>query len=379
MLITKKEFNRLLAHHDEPAISIFVPTSRKGDFEKDHLHLKNALKAAGEQLEAKGMNSKEADKFLGNAHILLDDREYWNHMSDGLAIFIGKDSFYKYELPIPFEEMVRVSDRFYLRPIMPMMNGEGRFFVLALSQNEVKFFEGTKYSITPVIISDLVPKDMESILINEGAKESLQHHSGGGAAAIFHGQGRTTDEDIKNVRKYFRRVDEGLMTMLHDETVPMIIAAVDHLVPEYKEISKYSNIVHENISGNPENLSPAQLHERAMSIIKNFLASKKDKITNNFDDLLASDKASFSIIAIVKAAHEGKVDHLLVNKDYRNWGEYNPDQRLVTVHEEQQENSDDLLEIAARYTYQHGGMVHSCQREELPRPTANANATYRYE
>ncbi|HKK73626.1 MAG TPA: hypothetical protein VJ953_01030 [Saprospiraceae bacterium] len=379
MLITKKEFNSLLAYHDNPAVSIFIPTSRESNFQKDQLYLKNALKEAGNQLEAKGMNSKEVHKFLANAHMLLDDGEYWNHLSDGLALFIGKNFFHKYELPVSFEEMVHVNDQFYLRPIMPMMSGEGRFFLLALSQNEVKFFEGTKYSITPVIIDDLVPQDMESILIDVGTKESLQHHDGGGIAAIFHGQGRSTDDDMKNVRKYFRQIDEGLMTMLHDENVPMVIAAVDHLVPVYKEISGYNNIVHKNISGNPEDLSPVELHERAMNIMKNFQESTKDEIKDNFDDLLASDKASFGIIDIVKSAHEGKVEHLFLKNDYQNWGTYDPSKRLVTVHKEKQADSKDLLEVAARYTYQHGGTMHSCDREELPRPTANANATYRYQ
>jgi hypothetical protein len=378
MLITKKEFNRLLAYHDDPAVSIYVPTSRESDFQKDQLYLKNTLKEAGKKLEKKGMSSKEAHKFLVNAHLLMDDQEYWNHLSDGLAIFIGKDFFHKFELPLSFTEQVIVSDQFYLRPIMPMMSGEGRFFLLALSQNEVKFFEGTKYSITPVIIDDLVPQDMESILIDAGAKESLQHHSGGGISAIFHGQGRTTDDDMKNVRKYFRQIDKGLMTMLHDESAPMIIAAVDHLVPVFKDISEYDNIVHENISGNPEDASPVDLHERAMNILKTFQEGKKDEIKNNFNELLSSDQASFSIIDIVKSAHEGKIEHLLLNKDYQNWGTYNPSKRLVTVHEEQQSDSKDLLEIAARYTYQHGGTVYGSAREDLPKPTANANATYRY-
>lgn len=378
MLITKKKFNELLAYRHDPVVSIFTPTTRTSNFQKDQLFLKNALQDARQRLEDRGMTSKEAHQFLAKGYELLDNEEYWNYLSDGLALFIGPNLFENFELPISFDETMMIGEKFYLRPVLPMMSGEGRFFLLALSLNEVKFYEGTKHSITPVIIEDLVPEDMESVLIDEGAKEALQMHQGGGSQAIFHGQNKATDKKLKNYEKYLRYVDKGLMEMLHDESVPMVIAAVDYLVPIYKDISAYSNIVTEHISGNPENSTPVDLHQRAMNIFETFNQSRKDEVKDNFGDYLASDKASFSITDIVKSAHDGKVEHLFINRNYQSWGQYDPVKRLVIVHQEKQAASEDLLELAARYTYEQGGKVYTCDQEDLPRPTANMNATYRF-
>lgn len=378
MLITKKKFNELLAYRNDPVVSIFIPTTRTSDFQKDQLYLKNALQEVKQGLEDRGMTTKEANQFLGQAYAVLDDDNYWNYLSDGLALFIGPDVFERFELPIGFKKQTIIGNKFYLRPVMPMMTGESRFFLLALSLNEVKFYEGTRHSIAPVIIEDLVPEDMESVLVDAGTKESLQMHQGGGSQAVFHGQNKATDKKVKNYEKYFRFVDKGLMEMLHDEKVPMVIAAVDYLVPLYKDISGYSNIVTEHISGNPENTAPVELHQRAMNILDTFNYSRKATITDNFGDFLANDKASFSIIDIVKSAHDGKVENLLINRDYQTWGNYNQEKRLVVIHKEKQADSEDLIDLAARYTYEQGGSVYTCTRAELPRPTANVNATYRF-
>lgn len=378
MLITKKKFNELLAYRNNPVISIFIPTTRTSDFQKDQLYLKNALQEVKQGLEDQGMTTQETHQFVGKAYALLDDDNYWNHLSDGLALFIGPDFFESFELPINFKEQTIIGNKFYLRPVMPMMTGESRFFLLALSFNEVKFYEGTRYSITPVIVDDLLPENMESVLVDIGAKESLQMHQGGGNQAIFHGQNKATDKKLKNYEKYFRSIDKGLMEMLHDEKVPMVIAAVDYLVPIYKDISAYSNIVTEHISGNPENSTPVDLHRRAMNILETFNHSRKVTITNNFGDFLANDKASFSITDIVKSAYDGKVENLFINQDYQSWGRYDSVKRLVVIHKEKQADSEDLIDLAASYTYEQGGNVYTCAREELPRPTANVNATYRF-
>lgn len=378
MLITKKKFNNLLAYRNDFVVSIFIPTTRTSNFQKDQLYLKNALQTAKQGLEDRGMTTKETHQFLGKAYALLDDDNYWNHLSDGLALFIGPDFFEKFELPIAFNKQTLIGGKFYLRPVMPMMTGESRFFLLALSLNEVKFYEGSRYSITPVIIEDLVPEDMESVLVDIGAKESLQMHQGGGNQAVFHGQNKATDKKLKNYEKYFRFIDKGLMEMLHDEKVPMVIAAVDYLVPIYKDVSAYSNIVTEHINGNPERSTPVDLHRRAMNILEDFNQNQKAKLKNNFGDYLASDKASFSITDIVKSAHDGKVENLLINQDYQSWGHYNEEKRLVVIHKEKQADSEDLIDLAARYTYEQGGNVYTCTREDLPRPTANINATYRF-
>jgi hypothetical protein len=43
---------------------------------------------------------------------------------------------------------VVVTDRFHIKPLLPLLSGDGRFYVLALSQSEVRLLQGTRYSVS---------------------------------------------------------------------------------------------------------------------------------------------------------------------------------------------------------------------------------------
>ena len=48
-------------------------------------------------------------------------------------------------------------DRFHLKPLLPLLTGDGRFYVLAVSQNAVRLLQGTRHSIHE-IRPELMPK-----------------------------------------------------------------------------------------------------------------------------------------------------------------------------------------------------------------------------
>jgi len=52
---------------------------------------------------------------------------------------ISPEVFLYYRLPIEFQELVVVSDQFHLKPLLYLINNDGRFYLLALSQNDVRF------------------------------------------------------------------------------------------------------------------------------------------------------------------------------------------------------------------------------------------------
>lgn len=111
----------------------------------------------------------------------MDDRPFWQHGSDGLAVFLARDLFRSYRLPIRFDELVAVSNRFHTKPLLPLLTGDGRFYVLALSQNDVRLFLCTKYSVSEVNLEG-VPRSLEEALRYDeaGRPLQLQAHTVGG-------------------------------------------------------------------------------------------------------------------------------------------------------------------------------------------------------
>ncbi|MBD2435473.1 hypothetical protein H6G69_01485 [Nostoc sp. FACHB-110] len=71
-----------------------------------------------------------------------------------------------------FQELVVVSDRFHIKPLLHLINNDGKFYVLALSQQDLKFFEGTRSSLNKVVVENL-PKSLdEALLYDETAKDA---------------------------------------------------------------------------------------------------------------------------------------------------------------------------------------------------------------
>ncbi len=379
-MVSKTQVKSLLEHNDYPSISIHIPTYRAGQNQEDRLRLKNAIKEAEAKLKAKEMEDKEIRKLLAPAHKLLEDEQFWLGLSDGLSLFIAPDFYEQFIIPVNINPSVTVSNKFYTRPLLPAITGNQRFFLLALSQNEVRFFEGNKYSISPVIIDDLVPQDLKTAVALDKETEYLQSHSGGIASGtvIYHGKGLGKDHKLKHIRQYFQQVDKGLMNMLHDENAPLVIAAVDYLVPIYREISKYTNIVDIHIGGNPENDDPVLLHEKAWEIINTFNKKDLNKWQTAFPELMAKRRASTELSTILRAATQGKIDQLFIDKDKKVWGNFDLTQNILNTENVSTDNNEDLLALAAALTFQNQGIVYNVTKNEMPDAAHTANAIFRY-
>lgn len=387
MKFNHKKFEELaqVFSSENNKISIFLPTDRVGDGQAAKILFKNQLsevveKLMDEKIQAQPMSKNGAMDYVAKAYELLDKDDFWRYQSDGLAVFISEDNFEHYSMPIDFKVFNYVGSVFYLRPMLPVITNQSRFFILALSQNEVRFFEGAQHSITPVIIEDLVPESMKASMatIDIEYPAGLQAHSGG-SSPVFHGQGGEKDGKTDRIIDYFRMIDAGLMEMLHDEKVPLIIAGVDYLIPMYKDISNYSNIVEPHISGNVENDDPVLLHEKAWNLLAPVMETNFNSQYKKFKELLPDEKASLSINDIAPAALNGKVETLFLDKDASVfWGTYHQDTNRVSIQKKQNKTNSCLINFAATATYLQGGTVYITTKDAMPHNLSVINGVYRY-
>jgi hypothetical protein len=81
---------------------------------------------------------------------LLADHVFRQRQNQGLALFLAPHIFREYRVPVALDEWVVVTHRFHIKPLLPLLSGNGHFFVLALSQKEVRLLQGTRYSISEV-------------------------------------------------------------------------------------------------------------------------------------------------------------------------------------------------------------------------------------
>jgi len=318
---------------------------------------------------------------LSEAIALTGNQDFLQNQSDTLAIFITKDNFQYFNLPIETENYTFVGNEHYVLPLLKELNSKERFFILAMSQNKVRFFEGRSTGIYPVIIDDLVPADRaEALKYYDDPEVKLQHHSGASTGgSIYHGQGAGKDVENARLEEYMRAIDSGLMEMLHDEKVPMIIAAVDFLVPIYRKISDYKYISDKQINGNPDNMSPSDLHHAALEELADHFNAEKKQALEDFNAYMAADKGDMTVMNIIPAAINQRVDTLFINPAEKYYGAFNASSQTVELADEMTSENQELLNTAAKYTCLNGGDVYIVNKENMPNITTPVCAVYRYE
>lgn len=383
-LLTHQKVQSLLQRQESPCISFFLPTHRRSkEIEQDPIRLKNLLREALHKLQARGMRSVEARRLLEPASNLLADPHFWRHQSEGLALFVAEDFFRRFRLPIDLSEQVFVDDHFHVAPLIPVLNHSARFLLLALSQNQVRLLECAPKGVNRIHLEE-IPASLAEALAWDNPQRELQFHTGsppsGGAgkrAAVYHGSDGFKDGSKDRILRYFQKVDQGLRETLRDQRAPLILAAVDYLVPIYKEANSYAGLAEESVTGNPEKQSDEQLLLKAWPIAQQVLRRSIDEAISQYEEQAGGSLTSANLKEILPAARQGRVRHLFAASGARQWGRLEQDGTRVRLHKSRQKGDQELIDLCVVEALLTGDGVFVLDPSEVPGGGPLA-ALYRY-
>src|SRR5438270_577432 len=147
--LSMHDLKALMAYQSNPCISIFLPTHQEAGLamQQDPLRLKNLLHQAQGILLARSIESAQIEALLEPIATLLTNQQTWKHLEEGLVVLRSPDTFLFYQLPLSLKEQVIVSDHFCLKPLLPLLINNRHFYILALSQNEVRLLKATRSSV----------------------------------------------------------------------------------------------------------------------------------------------------------------------------------------------------------------------------------------
>jgi hypothetical protein len=375
--LSSDELSALVERPEEMSVSIYMPTHRTGDIEQDPIRLKNLLREAAGQLVEYGISISDAGGLLEPAEQLLPDSHFWQHQGDGLAIFISPGIFRYYRLPYSFQELVVVTERFHIKPLLPLFSEDGVFYILAVSQNQVRLLQCTRYHVRE-LTPESVPSNLaEALKYDQPEKQHQFHTTGPGGLTISHGHGVSKDYDKVNILRYFQQVDRGLHEVLKGEHSPLIVAAVDYLHPIYRDANTYHYLLGEGIEGNPDGLSDEALQEQAWAIVQPHFERGRTEALERYREAITKGLATNDLKQAVLAAYDGRVSTLFVATGVQQWGQFDPERRKVHLYKERKPGVQDLLDFATASTLTKGGNVYAVEREQVPGGTPVA-ALFRY-
>lgn len=375
-LFKSKDLRQLIEISGEWCISLYEPTHRFGrEQQQDPIRFKNLLNQTEAELLNYDVGSREVEELLRSPRDLLNNGDFWQHQSDGLAVFFSPGYFRSLRLPIRFNESSTVAKNFVIKPLLPLLSNDGRFYILALSQNEIRLFLGTKFSIDELELSG-IRTNMQEVLWMDDPEKHLDFHTGtakrsplgSDRSAIFHGQGVQTDDDKQNIMRYFQYINDSLNSLLQGDTIPMVAAGVDYLLPIYRKANTYPGLLDDGLTGNPEKLDEKILHQQALELVKPIFNTAQHQAVVQFEQLKGqkSSLASDDLRSTVKAAAFGQVDTLFVPLGIQKLGRFDPESHRVNLDQNQNPENRDLFDFAAVQTILNSGQVYAVQPEAIP-------------
>jgi len=375
MDFTMDQLHSLLTERQGGSVSIFAPVHRPSDGRRaDKIRLKNLFQQCQRQLLELGFRSQDVDDRLTRLRRRIEQVPLWREEGCGLAAFAGSDMLCAYRLPAEVKPLAVVGERFHVKPLLPLINEQPRFYVLALSQNTVRLLEAGRYEARPMRLQG-APANFAEITRFDERQRHLEFHTGtaghGPGAdrpAVFHGQGAGGDDAIEKKRllEYSRRIDEAVCRVLRGLSGPLLLATAEPLLGVYRQANTYPHLDDRVINGCPDEAGVGQLHAEGVKLLAPDFDRRLTEDAERYRQAAGNGHGSDDLCEVLEAAHIDQVDTVFVALDEHRWGRFDPKNGQAELHPSRQGGDEDLLDLAAARVMLGGGLAHAVERKRMP-------------
>lgn len=385
-MLTQQMLEQLAEQHDGLCVSIYSPTHDSNpEAQGDPIWLKTGLQDARTMLVDRGADKATVTRILEPVREFQKNLGPNDYGAGTLCAFLadGFEEILFTPTQVP-EGKTFVSDRFHLKPLIPVLTDNAKFYVLAISRHDVRLLKCTRYTQAeePLSRSEVPHHILESIPEVE-PKDSMQQHSGKSRGAggrrdtMHHGQGKAENVAAHQVRHFFRDVNEGIVKYM-DGRSPLVFAGVGELFDPYRKANTYDHLINEPVTGNPEHLRPEELREKAWDVLEPYFHERVAEAQANFEQARAYGRATDDMKAIVLAARNGRVGAFFGATDCEYWGRVPEISEDVVMRAECEPGDYDLIDYAAIKTMLQSGHAYLLEADQVPGEGRGAAAILRY-
>lgn len=287
---TRTEIERLLEPSGGPCVSIYLPTHRlTAETDRDRLALRDLATRALDQLEAADVPRKERLAIAESLEHLAADDEFWVDQAQSLAVFASPTRFTTYRLPNHLTELVEVSDRYHVKPLLRAVTFPNAAWILVATQGSVRLFElGPEGAARPVHVGDL-PRDARQVSDNK-------------------------DHKVRDLA-YARRIDAAIRPTLTGSTLPLVLLAAQPLASIYASVNTYPHLHEGHVSANLDEVTETELSEAVRPLLDDIYAGKMAALAAEFNERIGVGRAASDVSDLARLATLGAVETLIVDID----------------------------------------------------------------
>ena len=351
-------FDELAATSGRDLISIFIPTHRRGrDVAQDRIRLKNRLSEVEAELDGLGWKGRDRSNRLAMAEALLDDREFWEHQDEGLALYIGEDGDITPISTSHPHETSTIMPVFLLRPLLSELD-DTPALVMALSRDEVALFTATERSVERMDTN--LPSFGEVNWFVDRETQRQQHPDRAGTSRNRHGHdpSERSDEDL---RRFLREVAAAVPHA--DRANPLVVLGDGDLVSRFANLSERSTMSPDN-SGISSPFSEDEVLELTQAVLADQASERSVAGIAEAAEQVGIGNATRDITEALPAAVSGRVGRVVIHRQAAPvWGRLDMSTLEVGTSEEKRPGDVDLLDRLVVESRAHGAEVASVESE----------------
>ena len=301
----KKQIVELQAQRGNPSISITLPVyyTSPTELQQTEIRLKNLLSQTEERL-LKNHEAREISALMNRLHALADSVDV-HRRAGGIAIFANPEFGRVMYLATPLEERVVIDDNFATREIVRALLTSPRYRVLSLTEESAHLYEGRRDRLHRV---DNAQFPMTRGI--EGVQTELPSTYGVEVSELQKSEQRDFSERVKHALKEIGDHDPLPLALVGVErTLASFDAAIGGQTDE-----KFNVIA--RMHGNYEKVGVAELEAKLWPLVMPALNGARERAKARLEESVGLNRAAFGLSKVWEHANTGRVDTLLVEKEF---------------------------------------------------------------
>ena len=401
----------LLVPQPAPCMSIYLPTHRNvPDNTVDRPAYRHLVEAIELALDVSHRRD-EVERLLHPLRLIADDRPFWEHTRDGLAVLAADGSARVFLLQRPVAPLALVGRRFHTMPLLREASSVERVNVLALTGRHAHVYEaeawhgpaGTATPDTTVVLdavtlttpggaaTELSIGDVVDVDVVEPHRvKTGMGPAGLGAGAVVHGGfGSKQDEVEKDTEIFLRHVDAVVLEQVSRRMMlPLVLVAAAPLAARFRGLARNPWLFESPVPLDPSLLARDALAAAVAPLLVETREARVAREVAAFGRARDRDLAASDLAEVARAAVAGRVATLLVEVDRFEAGHMDRATGAIETNgeaaadlsrrgKEAASRTEDLFGAVAETVLEKGGTVVSLVRNAMPTESGVA-AIYRY-
>jgi hypothetical protein len=368
-LLALKALKPMLAP-EGPCLTLYIPLSS--------LPLMQSLKAnALEWKETVRSLEPRIGQYGSQGRELLDSVRDWDAIWPGrepqgrsIGVFRSLDIFRVAWVEEPVRSRAVIGPHFYIRPLLPELTRDKVFYILALSQKNVRMLRCMPRASEEVSFPPGVLVSFDAYM-NTAKPDHVRDNrtspgpSAGSSKGVMFGTVTESENRDQYLSHFFRQIDRGVNETLRGRTEPVVLAAVEYEQPLYRQVNSYPHLAKEGVVGAPNSLKAGEMHARALDAIQRCYEKEVDEALIEYDHKVGGG-ASNRLKDVVKASHEGRVLKLFVSESLETTGAFDQATHTVKGRQTGASEDEDLVNDAVVQTILHAGRVFVVPNGKMP-------------